>query len=121
MAMPADGVSVEAVIPGSDDQTAVPINVDIARRRTTPGKIHSALALHFVATRTERDLARGRCGSRSYGRCGCRSWCGGWTRCRRWGRCRRGCTYCLSIVEGVLLGTAADGYAPIYPCMQVLV
>ena len=30
MAMPADGVSVEAVISGSDDHTAVPINVDIA-------------------------------------------------------------------------------------------
>jgi hypothetical protein len=110
MAMPADGVSVKAVIRGSDDQIAVPINVDLLDVAPPPGKIHSALTLHFVASRTERDLARCRCGSRSDGGCGCRSWRGSGTRRRLWCRCRR-CytTYCLSIVEGVLLGTAANG------------
>jgi hypothetical protein len=55
--------------------------------------------------------------------CGCRCRSG---RCRRSGsgrrcRCRRWRTYGLPIVEGVLLGNAANGYPPVHPCMQVLV
>src|SRR6266496_3349588 len=113
MAMATDGVGVEAVIRSSDDQTAVPVNVDIARRRARPGKVHSALSLHFVATRSKRDLARcrrgRRCSRRGYSRRGRRS------RRRRWR------THRLSVVEGILLGAAANTYSTVYPCMQMLV
>ena len=57
---------------------------------------------------------RGRCGGcRRRRRCGC----GSRTGCRS--RCGRTCR--LPIMEGILLGTAADGHAPVHPCMKVLV
>src|SRR5262249_2470788 len=87
-----------------------------------------------------RRCRSGSCGrrrTRRHSRCRCRRGCGGWGECccgrwrrsksSRWGwrqcrcccRCWRG--YRLAIMECVLLRTAADGYAPIHPCMEVLV
>src|SRR5262249_56916239 len=57
-------------------------------------------------------------------RCRLEGWC-----CRRRGRCRRRrrrrrrrwCTDRLSIVESILLGTTTNRYAPVHPCVKVLV
>lgn len=104
-----DAISVEAVIPGCDEQGTVAVNVDAIGSGAAPGQVRSASPVYQVATRSERDLARCRRSCRSY------SGCGGWTWGYRWGRCRRRRTYRLSIVEGVLLGTAANGYAAVHP------
>ena len=114
-AIAADAISVEAVIPGCDEQSTVAVNVDAIQSRAGPGQVRSTPPVYQVAIRSERYLA-GR-GRRSHSRRSCRSCsgCGGWTWRYRWGGCRRRCTYRLSIVEGVLLGTAANCYAAVHP------
>src|SRR5437762_2947076 len=63
MATAAGRVGVETVVLGRGDDPAVAVNIDIARSRPVPGEVHCVSSLHFVATRSERDLA------------GCRCWC----------------------------------------------
>ena len=87
MATTAGVICVEAGVRNGDDQHAVAVNVDGVRSRPAPGEVHPMLSLHFVATRTERDLARRGCrcsrGSHSRGgRCD-RSRSGRWRWCRR--------------------------------------
>src|SRR5215469_1447889 len=61
MAMPARGIGVEARI-ARDGGNARPVavNVDAVRSRSAPRKVHRLLTPHFVATRGEADLSRGR-------------------------------------------------------------
>jgi hypothetical protein len=80
MATTAGVISVEAGVRNGDDQHAVAVNVDGVRSRPAPGEIHPMLSLHFVATRTERNLARR----------GCRRSPGSHSRGRRCGRSRSG-------------------------------
>src|SRR5437763_12315145 len=88
MATAAGRVGVETVVLGRGDDPAVAVNIDIARSRPVPGEVHCVSSLHFVATRSERDLAGCRCwcscGSDGRGRGCCRSWLGWW--CRVCGR-----------------------------------
>jgi hypothetical protein len=117
----ADPIGVETVIPCRGDQRVVAINIDTIGSRAAPGQVRSASPVYQVATRSECDLTRRSRGRCSWSRCRCRCcggsscWCCG--RCR----CRRRCTYRLSIVKGILLGTAANSYASVYPCMEMLV
>lgn len=75
--------------------------------------------------RAARRRARPWTRSRRHGWNRGRSGCPAWSRCRRWRRSRRrrGRTRhgWLSIEESILLGTPADGHAPIHPCMEMLV
>src|SRR5882757_9785951 len=105
MATVTDGIGVETVVRSVDEQRVIAVNIDGARSRPAPREVNSVSSLHLVATRTERDP----CWSGSRG-CSC-------SRCSR-RRCR---TCGLSVMEGVLLGTAADRNTPIHPRTQVLV
>jgi hypothetical protein len=80
----ADTIGVETIIPRSDDQRAVAINIDTIRSRAAPGQIRSASSVYQVAVRTERDLAWRSC-RRSRGRDGRGGGCRrSWRRCRSW-------------------------------------
>ena len=61
MATTGEMISVEAGVRNGDDQHAVAVNVDGVRSRPAPGEVHPLLSVHFVATRTEHDLARRGC------------------------------------------------------------
>jgi len=113
----AIGIAIRIVGYCRDDH-AVAVNVDIGRSRSAPGEVHYLPPAHFGAKRGEHDLARCGCSRRGRSRRRCRC-C---RRCRsgRWCRRRRWPTHELPIGEGILLGLAADGHAPIHPRSNVL-
>jgi hypothetical protein len=117
MATAARRIGVKPVIWRRGDHGVVAVDVDITADRPAPGEVYRMPPLHLVAARSKRDLS-GCC-------CGRRSWAWSYSCRRSRGRCRRWrwrCSACrLSVVEGILLGTAADRDTPIHPRAQVLV
>src|SRR5439155_9255419 len=79
-------------------------------------EIHRVYSPHLAPRGAERDRSGCRCRSWRRSWRGCWSCC--WSWCRRWSSARRDW---FPIVEGILLGYAADDHAPVRPCREVLV